>query len=89
MAISTHRSVEDLPPAQRQTLESLLGHKLQIDEHIFILACTPGLPPDDVSRREARARIEATREQPDTLLFWAEQPDTLLFWAPYFSWQRA
>lgn len=60
MTIATHHAVDDLPPDQRRTLETLLGQKLQTEQYVFILACTPGVSPDENVRQAAHDRIEAT-----------------------------
>jgi hypothetical protein len=65
MNASVHRPVDALPPAEKQTLELLLGQKLESDQHVFIFACTPGAMPDDEARRTAHDRIQATLREAD------------------------
>lgn len=60
MAISTHVTVDDLPSSQREALEILLGQKLETEQHLFILACTPGVVPEEGARRAACDKIEET-----------------------------
>ncbi|MCA9189474.1 MAG: hypothetical protein R3E01_30500 [Pirellulaceae bacterium] len=63
MNISTHHTVDDLPSDQRQTLETILGRKLETKQHLFILACSPDVIPDTAAKEAAHDRIAATLDK--------------------------
>jgi hypothetical protein len=54
------RTVHDLPSNERQALEQLLGRPLDDQQHVFIMAFTPGVAPDEATRADARRRLEQT-----------------------------
>lgn len=50
-------NVKDIPGDERRSLEHILGRKLQESEQVYIMAYTPGLVPDEETRRRARERL--------------------------------
>jgi len=43
---------------ERRSVEHLLGHPLQDDEQVYILAFKPGVIPDEQTRRRALANLQ-------------------------------
>ena len=54
------RDVSEIPAGDRQTLEGILGVPLAAGQHLFIVAYTPGAPPDEEVHRSAQDRLEET-----------------------------
>ena len=54
------RNVRELPPAERQAIEALLGRSLEADQQVFILAYTPSAAPSKSIRDAARAGLQQT-----------------------------
>ena len=54
------RNVSEIPPAERQAIEALLGRSLDADQQVFILAYTPGAAPSKAVRDAARASLQQT-----------------------------
>jgi hypothetical protein len=52
--------VNELSADQRRSLESLLGSPLELDQHVMVLAYTPGVLAAEMIRQAARNRIERT-----------------------------
>ena len=50
-------NVKDIEGEDRRSLEHILGRKLQDSEQIYIMAYTPGVVPDEETRRKARDRL--------------------------------
>ena len=48
---------------ERRSVEQLLGHSLQDDEQVYLLAFKPGVVPDEATRRSALARMRRTFER--------------------------
>jgi hypothetical protein len=60
MESMTDRNVNDMPPAERKAIESLLGRELDPAQQVFIMAYTPGAVPSKAVREAARASLEET-----------------------------
>jgi hypothetical protein len=59
------QSVKDIQPSGKRWLEDVLGQRLEEDQQVFIMVFTPGVLPDDATRRQALARIEGTLAKVD------------------------
>ena len=55
---SADRTVRDITSKQRDAIEELVGGDLAPDQRIFVLACRPGVEPDEADKSAARNRIE-------------------------------
>ena len=53
-------NVNDMPPAERQVIEAMLGRNLDADEQVFIMAYTPNAAPSKTVRDAARASLQQT-----------------------------
>ena len=55
MESNSNRSINvgDIDNEERRSLEQLLGQKLQDNQQVYIIAFTPGIVPDDETRRRA------------------------------------
>jgi hypothetical protein len=60
MEVMTDRNVSDIPAAERQAIEALLGRNLEADQQVFILAYTSNTAPSQAVRAAARARLQET-----------------------------
>jgi hypothetical protein len=58
METTITRNVQEIAADDRRALEGLLASPLAEDQQVFILAYTPGEPPNDAVRAQARARLE-------------------------------
>lgn len=56
----TSHSVNDLPDAERQTLEAIVGRRLAPDERISIRVYGPVAEPDESVRQAALENLERT-----------------------------
>lgn len=56
----TTRNVNDIPSAEREALETLLGRPLEADQQVFVMAYTPNLVPDEKVREAARKGLHQT-----------------------------
>jgi len=56
----TSHNVNDLPPAERQTLETIVGRHLQPDERVSIRVYGSKVEPDEALREAARENLERT-----------------------------
>lgn len=54
---SIDRTVSDITPNQRETIEDLIGSDLAPDQRLFILAYNPGVEPSQSEKASARNRI--------------------------------
>lgn len=54
---SIDRTVSDITPNQRETIEDLIGSDLAPDQRLFILAYNPGVEPSESEKASARNRI--------------------------------
>jgi hypothetical protein len=57
------RSVKDIEPGQRRSLEEVIGHKLQDNQQIVIRIVTPEVLPDAEKRAQAFADLRRLSEQ--------------------------
>lgn len=55
---SVDRTVSDITPNQRHSIEELVGGDLAPDQRIFVLAYRPGVEPNEADKSVARSRIE-------------------------------
>jgi hypothetical protein len=62
---SVTRSVSEIQEGEKAWLESLLGQPLREHQQVFIMVFTPGVVPDEATRRAAVARMERTFERAD------------------------
>lgn len=53
-------NVGDIESDERRSLELLLGQKLQDDQQVYIVAFSPGVVPDDETRKRALANMRKT-----------------------------
>jgi hypothetical protein len=60
MEAMTDRNVNDIPAAERQAIEALLGRSLDADQQVFIMAYTPNAAPSKAVRDAARAGLQKT-----------------------------
>jgi hypothetical protein len=58
-------NVADLSAAQRQAVESMVGHPLQGEDMVFLVVMRPGHEPNSQDKAHARARLEKVFEQVD------------------------
>lgn len=56
----TTRNVNDIPSAEREVLERLVGRALESHEHVFVMAYTPNAVPDGGVREAARNGLQQT-----------------------------
>jgi hypothetical protein len=56
----TVRNVKDLQDNGKCWLENMLGQHLRENQQVFIMVFTPGVEPDDASRRKALANVKQT-----------------------------
>lgn len=56
----TTRNVNDMPNAEREALETLLGKPLESDQQVFVMAYTPNDVPDEKVRQAARLGLQQT-----------------------------
>lgn len=54
---SIDRTVREITPNQRETIEDLIGSDLAPDQRLFILAYNPGVEPSQSAKASARSRI--------------------------------
>lgn len=54
------RNVNDMPAAERQVIEALLGRSLDADQQVFIMAYTPNAAPSKAVRDAARTSLQQT-----------------------------
>lgn len=60
------QNVKDLQANDKRCLEHLLGRQLQANQQVFIMAFTPGLVPDEATRRNALAGIHQIQAKAET-----------------------
>lgn len=66
---SIDRTVSDISPSQRETIEELIGSDLALDQRVFILAYRPGVEPSESEKASARFRIhELIKEARENVL---------------------
>ena len=70
----TIQSVKDLQDNGKRWLENVLGQHLKENQQVFIMVFTPGVEPDEASRRQALARVKQTMNHVESNL--AEQGAT-------------
>lgn len=56
----TVQNVKDLQDSGKRWLEGVLGHNLKESQQVFIMVFTPGVQPDEATRRQALAGVERT-----------------------------
>lgn len=56
----TVQKVNDLQDNGKRWLENVLGEHLTENQQVFIMVFTPGLQPDEASRRQALASVKQT-----------------------------
>lgn len=56
----TVRNVKDLQDSGKRWLEDVLGQNLKESQQVFIMVFTPGVEPDEATRRQALAGVERT-----------------------------
>lgn len=54
------KNVKDIQATGKHWLEGVLGQNLQENQQVFIMLFTPGVEPDEATRRQALDRIEKT-----------------------------
>lgn len=59
------RRVNEIPEQEKRSLEDILGRPLQDHQQVLIMVLTPGIVPDEATRRQALARIEETFARAD------------------------
>ena len=59
----TIQSVKSLQDSGKRWLEDVLGQHLRENQQVFIMVFTPGIEPDEASRRQALASIKQTMTQ--------------------------
>ncbi len=57
------RNVKDLQDGGKRWLENALGQHLHESQQVFIMVFTPGIQPDDASRRQALASVQQITAQ--------------------------
>lgn len=57
------RSVDELPPAEKRSLEGMIGGSLDQGQRVFIMAFTPGATHDEETRRQAHAALLQTMDE--------------------------
>lgn len=60
METTVSKGVSEIPDDARRGLESLLGGRLEADQRVVVMVYTPGAVPDEASRRQAVASLQAT-----------------------------
>jgi hypothetical protein len=58
-------SVNDMPKAEKRSIESLVGRQLEDSQQVFIMAFTPGIIPSDKARSEAMSGLSKTWDRVD------------------------
>ena len=61
----TVQNVPDLQDSGKRWLEAVLGQHLQGNQQVFIMVFTPGVEPDEATRRQALAGVESTMAEVD------------------------
>jgi hypothetical protein len=56
----TVQKVNDLQDNGKRWLENVLGEHLKENQQVFIMVFTPGVQPDEASRRQALANVKQT-----------------------------
>jgi hypothetical protein len=51
-------NVNDMPAAEKQAIEALLGRNLDADQQVFIMAYTPNAAPSQAVRDAARESLQ-------------------------------
>ena len=59
----TIQNVKDLQDNGKRWLENVLGQHLKENQQVFIMVFTPGVEPDEASRRQALASVKQTMTQ--------------------------
>lgn len=59
----TVQNVKDLQDGGKRWLENVLGQHLKESQQVFIMVFTPGIEPDEASRRQALASVKQTMTQ--------------------------
>jgi hypothetical protein len=54
----TVQNVKDLQDGGKRWLENVLGRDLKESQQVFIMVFTPGVEPDESSRRQALANVK-------------------------------
>ena len=60
------QSVRNLQAGGKRLLEDILGQQLQENQQIFIMVLSPGTEPDETSRHQTRAGLEAAFQKTET-----------------------
>ena len=61
----TSRNVNDIPASERESLESLVGRRVEPDQQVFIMVYTPDVVPEKAARETARAGLQRIFEKVD------------------------
>ena len=64
----TIQSVKNLQDSGKRWLENVLGQHLKENQQVFIMVFTPGVEPDEASRRQALANVKQTMTQVESNL---------------------
>src|ERR1019366_2370628 len=64
----TIQCVKDLQDSGKRWLENVLGQHLKENQQVFIMVFTPGVEPDEASRRQALANVKQTMTQVESNL---------------------
>jgi hypothetical protein len=64
----TIQSVKNLQDSGKRWLENVLGQHLKENQQVFIMVFTPGVEPDEASRRHALASVKHTMTQVESNL---------------------
>ena len=59
----TIQNVKDLQDNGKRWLENVLGQHLKENQQVFIMVFTPGVEPDEATRRQALANVKQTMTQ--------------------------
>ena len=59
------KNVKDLQETGKHWLEGVLGQHLQENQQVFIMLFTPGVEPDEATRRKAIEGLQETWSQVD------------------------
>jgi hypothetical protein len=59
----TVQKVKDIQDSGKRWLEDMLGRHLKENQQVFIMVFTPGVEPDESTRRQALASVESTMGQ--------------------------
>ena len=54
------QNVKDLQDSGKRWLEGVLGQHLKESQQVFIMVFTPGVEPDEATRRQALTNVERT-----------------------------